>query len=135
MEDKLSMSHSLEARVPLLDNELVDFVNQLPWSHLFDGEIGKIVFRESMKPYVPIEIYLKPKMGFGPPDASWYRGALRPFLEKKLSKEVIEKRGIFQIKFVSEILSNHFSGRANNLPMIWSLLSFETWCQIHNVDI
>jgi asparagine synthase (glutamine-hydrolysing) len=134
MEDKISMAHSLEARVPLLDNELVDFVSQLPWSHLFDGATGKRVFRESVRPWVPDQIYKKPKMGFGPPDASWYRGPLRPFIEKQLSKEIIEKRGVFLPKYVSETLSSHFSGSANNLSMIWSMLSFETWCQLNSLD-
>ena len=128
LEDKLSMAHSLEARVPLLDNELVDFVNGLPWSQLFDGETGKIIFRESVRPWVPDSIYRKPKMGFGPPDASWYRTALRPFIERTLAPATIDRRGVFQPAFVTKTLDDHFAGRANNLPLIWSLLSFETWC-------
>lgn len=132
MEDKLSMASSLETRVPLLDNELVDFVNRLPWSHLFNGDTGKIVFRESVRPFVPDVIYQKPKMGFGPPDASWYRKFLRAFIEEKLSQRTIIKRGVFIPAFVNRILSEHFTGTANHLPMIWSLLSFETWCEIHN---
>lgn len=131
VEDKLSMAHSLETRVPLLDNELVDFVNCLPWSHLFDGESGKIIFRESVRPWVPEAIYRKPKMGFGPPDASWYRTALRPFIERTLSPKTIRQRGVFQPAFVAKLLDEHFSARANNLPLIWSLLSFEAWCTRH----
>lgn len=131
MEDKLSMASSLEARVPLLDNELVDFVNRLPWSHLFNGEVGKIVFRESVRPWVPEMIYQKPKMGFGPPDASWYRKFLRPFIENKLSPQTIRQRGIFLPEFIDRILKEHFVGTANHLSMIWSLISFETWCEIH----
>ncbi|MGE0022666.1 MAG: asparagine synthase (glutamine-hydrolyzing) [Hyphomicrobium sp.] len=128
MEDKLSMAHALEARVPLLDNELVDFVNRLPWSHLFDGETGKIIFRESVRPLVPDAIYRKPKMGFGPPDASWYRTALRPFIERTLAPRIIRQRGVFQPTCVAKALDDHFAARANNLPLIWSLLSFEAWC-------
>jgi asparagine synthase (glutamine-hydrolysing) len=131
MEDKLSMANSLETRVPLLDNELVDFVNRLPWRHLFDGQIGKIVFRESVRPWVPDVIYRKPKMGFGPPDASWYRTSLKQYIEKILSPTVIEKRGIFLPAFVAKVLAEHFNAQANHLPIIWSLLSFETWCGIH----
>ena len=131
MEDKLSMANSLEARVPLLDNELVDFVNRQPWDHLFDGETGKIIFRESVRPWVPDAIYRKPKMGFGPPDASWYRTTLRPFIEKTLAPEIIARRGVFLPSYVAKTLDDHFAGRANNLPMIWSLLSFEVWCELH----
>jgi asparagine synthase (glutamine-hydrolysing) len=129
IEDKLSMAHSLETRVPLLDNELVDFVSQLPWRLLFDGETGKLVFRESVRPLVPADVYRKPKMGFGPPDASWYRGKLRPFIERRLSPERVAKRGVFRPAFVVDALQAHFTSRANNLPLIWSLLSFDAWCE------
>ena len=129
LEDKLSMASSLETRVPLLDNELVDFVSTLPWNLLFDGETGKIVFRESVKPLVPEEIYRKPKMGFGPPDASWYRGRLRPFIESRLSRERVARAGVFREDYVAKILTDHFSGAANNVAMIWSLLSFDAWIE------
>jgi asparagine synthase (glutamine-hydrolysing) len=129
LEDKLSMASSLETRVPLLDNELVDFVCTLPWDRLFDGETGKIVFRESVKPLVPDNIYRKPKMGFGPPDASWYRGKLRPFIESRLSPRRVQARGVFRPDFVARTLENHFTGAANNVAMIWSLLSFDAWCE------
>ena len=129
LEDKLSMASSLETRVPLLDNELVDFVCTLPWAHLFDGETGKIVFRESVKPLVPDDVYRKPKMGFGPPDASWYRGTLRPFIESRLSPRRVAARGVFKPGFVAKTLDNHFSGAANNVALIWSLLSFDAWCE------
>ena len=129
LEDKLSMAHSLETRVPLLDNELVDFVSTLPWSLLFDGASGKLVFRESVRPWVPDAIYRKPKMGFGPPDASWYRGALRPFIEDYLSPRTVARRTIFRPDFVRRILAEHFSGRANHVATIWSLLSLEAWCR------
>jgi len=128
LEDKLSMAHSLEARVPLLDNELVDFVCDLPWPLLCDGETGKIVFRESVRPWVPDAIYRKPKMGFGPPDASWYRGKLRPFIEQRLSAARIEARSVFKPDFMRSLLEKHFDGTENNLPMIWSALSFDSWC-------
>jgi asparagine synthase (glutamine-hydrolysing) len=129
LEDKLSMAHSLEARVPLLDNDLVDFVCDLPWRHLCDGAMGKIVFRESVRPLVPMEVYRKPKMGFGPPDASWYRGPLRPFLEETLATRRIARRGVLQPAFVGRVLAEHFGGQANHVSLIWSLLSLEAWCE------
>src|SRR5579871_5120476 len=129
LEDKLSMASSLEARVPLLDNELVDFVSNLPWRLLFDGDTGKIVFRESVRHLVPDTIYRKPKMGFGPPDASWYRGVLRPFIASQLSPDRVARRGVFQPQYVEAVLNDHFSGRANNVAIIWSMLSLKSWCR------
>jgi asparagine synthase (glutamine-hydrolysing) len=133
IEDKLSMAHSLEARVPLLDNALVDYVLDLDWELLCDGEVGKILFREAVKPWVSPTIYAKPKMGFGPPDASWYRGALRSWIEEKLTPRRIEARGILQSGYVKRRLDDHFAGRANNVAFIWSMLSLESWCEQFNL--
>jgi asparagine synthase (glutamine-hydrolysing) len=129
LEDKLSMIHSLETRVPLLDNELVDLLLETPWSLLTDGKVGKILFREAVRPWVPDMVAEKPKMGFGPPDASWYRHKLRPWIEEMLSPTTIAGRGVFRPSFVSTKLEEHFSGKANHVALIWCLLSFESWCR------
>lgn len=129
LEDKLSMTHSLETRVPLLDNVLVDRLLQTSWGELCDGETGKILFREAVKPLVPESVYTKPKMGFGPPDASWYRGVLRPLLEERLSERRIAARGVFQPAWVRARLDEHFEDKANWVGLIWCLLSFDSWCE------
>lgn len=126
-EDKISMAHSLETRVPLLDNDLADFVLDVPFEALAQGDVGKWIFRESVKPFVPRAIYEKPKMGFGPPDNSWYRGMLRPWIESQLTPEVIAAGGVFRPDYVRGILDAHFSGGANNTYLIWSLLNFVSW--------
>jgi asparagine synthase (glutamine-hydrolysing) len=131
IEDKLSMAHSLETRVPLLDNEVVDHLLDIDWSLLSDGKTGKILFREAVRPLVPDEIYRKPKMGFGPPDASWYRGVLRPWIEQQLSEVRIKRRGVLQYDFVRRILDEHFEEKANHVTLIWCMLSFESWCKQH----
>jgi asparagine synthase (glutamine-hydrolysing) len=108
----------------------VDFVLDLPWSLLCDGRTGKIIFRESVKHWVPKKIFTKPKMGFGPPDASWYRGTLKEWIKSELSEEKIKCRGIFKPHFVRKTLEDHFQGTRNNVALIWSLLSFESWCRV-----
>jgi asparagine synthase (glutamine-hydrolysing) len=130
-EDKVSMAHSLETRVPLLDNELVDFLLDVPFETLWQGNVGKILFRESVRPMVPPAIYQKPKMGFGPPDASWYRGKLRPWLEELLRPLFTDGRGVFQPGYVRTMLSEHLEGRRNHYHLVWSLLNFEMWCRVH----
>ncbi len=129
-EDKVSMAHSLETRVPLLDNELIDFLLDVPFEALWQGDVGKALFRESVRPWVPEAIYHKPKMGFGPPDASWYRGRLRPWLEELLAPQVRGERGVFLPSYVRGVLEAHFSGAANNYHLIWTLLNFEMWCRV-----
>ncbi|MCI0381320.1 MAG: asparagine synthase (glutamine-hydrolyzing) [Gemmataceae bacterium] len=128
-EDKVSMAHSLETRVPLLDNELVDFVLDVPFDALWQGDTGKVLFRESVRPWVPDKIYTKPKMGFGPPDSSWYRGKLRPWIESMLSPRLTQERGIFRPEYVQTVLAQHFSGQKDNYYLIWSFLNLEAWCR------
>jgi asparagine synthase (glutamine-hydrolysing) len=128
-EDKVSMAHALETRVPLLDNELVDFVLDVPFETLWTGETGKVLFRESVRPSVPEAIYTKPKMGFGPPDSSWYRGRLRPWIEQVLAPVTISQRSVFRPEYVRRVLDEHFSGQKDNYYLIWSFLNFEMWCQ------
>jgi asparagine synthase (glutamine-hydrolysing) len=130
LEDKLSMHHSLETRVPLLDNELVDFVLDVPFETLWRGDVGKKLFRESVRPLVPDAIYRKPKMGFGPPDASWYRGKLRPWIEDQLLGPEARWPAILQPRFVRTLLHEHFVGQSDRTYWIWSLLNFETWCRV-----
>lgn len=127
MEDKLSMAHSLEARVPLLDNDLVDFTLTLPMDFLYRDGIGKSVFRDSVAPLLPEAVARKPKMGFGPPDASWYRGPLRPFLEERLASRELASAGIFRSEYLHRKLEGHLSGRENNVPLLWSALSLQSW--------
>ena len=129
-EDKVSMTHALETRVPLLDNELVDFLLDVPFELLWRGQVGKFLFRESVRPWVPAAVYGKPKMGFAPPDASWYRGRLRPWIEDLLGPQVRGERGVFQGQHLRTILDAHFSGERNYYYLIWSLINFEMWCRV-----
>ncbi len=131
VEDKLSMAHGLETRVPLLDNETIDLALTFDWPAMCDGETGKIVFRNAIRDWVPKLVADKPKMGFGPPDASWYRGALQPYIRRMLAPDRIAARGVFQAPYVAAAIESHMSGAANRVPLIWSLLSFDAWCEIH----
>jgi asparagine synthase (glutamine-hydrolysing) len=128
LEDKLSMAYGLETRVPLLDNAVLDYLLSIEWSLLSDGIEGKQLFRRAVAPWVPKIIAQKPKMGFAPPDASWYRTSLKSFIEHQLAPGHIVRRGVFQPKFVERVLAEHATGAANHVALIWSLLSFEVWC-------
>jgi asparagine synthase (glutamine-hydrolysing) len=128
LEDKLSMAHGLETRVPLLDNAVLDHLLKTDWRLLSDGVEGKKLFRRAVEPWVPSSIARKPKMGFAPPDASWYRTSLKSFVERRLAPNRILRRGVFQPKFIERVLADHAAGAANHVALIWSLLSFEAWC-------
>jgi len=127
VEDKVSMAHSLEVRVPFLDNALVALAERIP-AHLKHGAGGgKELLRTAMAPLLPDEIVTKSKQGFSPPDQSWYRGPTMDYIRKILLDERTLSRGWFKPAYVQRVLNEHLEGRVNHRLLIWSLLSFEWW--------
>ena len=151
VEDKLSMAHSLETRVPFLDNGLVHFALQLPPSlkvpalaaalsvdenlpgkrHLFEAERnqGKFVLRQAMERVLPPAASGREKQGFSAPDASWFRGESIEYLNRLLRDPKARIYEFLDPAYVGRILDEHTSGRVNRRLLIWSLLSFEWWCR------
>ncbi|MBI4401202.1 MAG: asparagine synthase (glutamine-hydrolyzing) [Nitrospirae bacterium] len=138
IEDKLSMAHSLESRVPLLDHVLVDFVTRLPtrylinhrWNKNPDGDenlAGKYIFRRAMEGMLPDQILRKRKQGFSAPEQSWYQGPLMNYVQALLLDRKTLSRGFFQEAHIRRVLEEHLSGKVNHRLLIWSLLSFEFW--------
>ena len=127
VEDKVSMAHSLEVRVPFLDNALVALAEKIP-ARLKHGQGGgKELLRKAMAPLLPDEIVTKSKQGFSPPDQSWYRGPTMDYIREILLDERTLSRGWFKPEYVRGVLNDHLEGRVNHRLLIWSLLSFEWW--------
>src|ERR671918_1482025 len=127
VEDRVSMAHGLEVRVPFLDNALVDLARRIP-SHLkHSGGGGKRILRRAMRGLLPAEIIDKPKQGFSPPDESWYRGPTMERIRGLLHDKRTIERGYFRPDAITRILDEHESGRRNHRLLIWSLLCFEWW--------
>ena len=149
VEDKLSMAHSLETRVPFLDNDLVDFVQKIPVKFKLKnlksvinvdentiGKLqktndGKIILRKAMKKYIPSEINDAIKQGFSSPDESWFRGDSIDFVRMKLLNKDAKIYSYFDKKTVKRLLGEHLNGRQNRRLFIWSLLNFEEWNKIY----
>jgi asparagine synthase (glutamine-hydrolysing) len=155
VEDKLSMAHSLEARVPFLDNDLVDFSVGLPSSvHLREGATvgaidendalgarkplagndGKALFRTAMELVVPPAISGRPKQGFSAPDASWFRGESIAYIERTLGNRKAMTYEFLDPGYVRKVMDEHISGQVNHRLLIWSLLCFEWWCRVFLSD-
>jgi asparagine synthase (glutamine-hydrolysing) len=127
VEDKVSMAHGLEARVPFLDNELVDVARRIPGHLKHRDEGGKRLLRRAMQGLLPEELIKKPKQGFSPPDRSWYRGPTMVYIREILLDRRTLDRGWFQESYVRRVLAEHIDGRVNHRLLIWSLLCFEWW--------
>ena len=127
VDDKLAMAHSVEGRVPFLDNELVDIVACIPSEFKLQGGESKIVLRRAMRGLLPEETLHRRKQGFTPPDQSWYKqGAMDYIRDLILSPRALD-RGYFQPCYLEKILDDHLTDRRNNRFLIWSLMSFEWW--------
>ncbi|MBD0329901.1 MAG: asparagine synthase (glutamine-hydrolyzing) [Thermoleophilia bacterium] len=127
VEDRVSMAHSLEVRVPFLDDELVELAARIPARLKHADRSGKRLLRRAMAPLLPRELVAKPKQGFSPPDQSWYRGPTMDYIREILLDERTLARGWFKPEYVRRVLNEHLQGRVNHRLLIWSLLSFEWW--------
>lgn len=152
VEDKLSMAHGLESRVPFLDNDLVDFSMKVPVRLKLDNlkEVvrlnenepglktniyfqrnrdGKRLLRDVMKRYIPDKITGAEKQGFSAPDASWFKGESIEYVKQTLFGDDARIYRVMDRQAVTKILNEHMSGKENRRLFIWSLLNLEQWLQ------
>jgi asparagine synthase (glutamine-hydrolysing) len=127
VEDKMSMAHSMEARVPFLDNELVDFALRIPARVRAGSDEGKVLLRQAARSFLPDTLVHKRKQGFSPPDGTWYRGRNLEYVREVLLDPGSLRRGIFRPEFLERVIREHTAGRADHRLMIWSLLCLEWW--------
>lgn len=155
VEDKLSMAHSLENRVPFMDNDLVDFSMQCPVSlkinninhstRINENEFGrkkniyfkktndgKQILRTMMTKYIPEDITLSEKIGFCSPDNSWFKGDSIDFVRKSLFDKNALINNFFDTTELRSAVNLHLEGKKNRRLLIWSLLNFEEWLKSYN---
>jgi len=125
VEDRLTMAHGVEARVPLLDNDVVDLLLELPATMKFDGNETKIVLKQAVAGLVPADVLTRRKQGFTPPEATWMRRHSGNAIQDLLLHDRSLDRGWFEPAGVRDILDEHMSGLADHRFLIWSLMMFE----------
>jgi asparagine synthase (glutamine-hydrolysing) len=150
VDDKLSMAHGLETRVPFLDNDLVDFATTLPVSMKLGnlGEVvrldenepgpktlryfektrdGKLALRRVMGRHVPERITGAVKQGFSGPDASWFRGESIDYVRARLLDRNAPIYGYLDEHAIRALVQEHLDGTTNRRLLIWSLLYLAEW--------
>ncbi len=150
VEDKLSMAHGLETRVPFLDNDLVDFAMKVPVRYklrdlhevvrLNENEPasksekyyqqtndGKIILRNALSRFVPQNYIDGVKQGFSAPDASWFKGESIDYIRSFLFDRRARIYDYIRRDTAYALMEEHFSGKTNRRLLIWSLLCFEWW--------
>jgi asparagine synthase (glutamine-hydrolysing) len=149
VEDKLSMAHSLESRVPFMDNDLVDFAMRVPVAQKLGNlreviridendlakrqkyyqktKDGKLLLRKAMERYVPKDVSSREKQGFSSPDASWFKGESIDYVKATLLNRNARIYDYMDPLAVHELINDHLSGTKNRRLLIWSLLYVEAW--------
>lgn len=149
VEDKLSMAHGLETRLPFLDNDLADFAQHLPIAlklknlannvRINENQLeksvqyyrqyadGKYLLRKAMSRYVPESVSAAAKQGFSGPDASWFRGESMEYVRRLLLTPDARVWEYLDYSTACGLLEEHLSGKENRRLFIWSLLSIEWW--------
>lgn len=150
VEDKLSMAHGLESRVPFLDNDLVDFAMRCPVNLKLNNlqEVirlnendpgnksnryfekthdGKQILRDVMKRNLPADILGAAKQGFSAPDASWFKGESIEYVRNRLLNPDARIYELLDRTTVHALVQEHLDGKQNRRLFIWSLLYLEQW--------
>jgi asparagine synthase (glutamine-hydrolysing) len=125
--DRASMMASLEGRVPLLNNDFVEFATRLPLDVKLRGLRPKFLLKRALRGLLPDDILNRPKKGFGIPVANWFRGPLKEQMLSVLSPERIAGKGFFDAAALKSLIDDHLSGRRDNRKQLWTLFVFELW--------
>jgi asparagine synthase (glutamine-hydrolysing) len=133
-EDKVGMAHSIEARTPLCDNEMVDLALSVPLQIKLWNNNLKAVTKGAMEPRLPAILHRLPKRGFPTPFARWYRqDPLKSFMADLLLSKKAEERGIFNISALQKIFRRNLRSKNDNLydyaraNVIYSSSIVELW--------
>jgi len=125
--DRMSMAASLEARAPLLDHKLIDFVTAIPASMKLKDLETKYIMKKAVADLVPHEILYRPKQGFGVPIQEWINRQLRSRIREELAHLTGGQRDYIDQKYVQVLLDEHERGRRDHSMSLWALFMFQLW--------
>ncbi len=125
--DKMTMATSVEARVPFLDRELVEFALALPMDMKVRDGVGKWLLKRTVDGLLPTDIVHRAKQGFGAPVAEWFRGELGRRAQREIRDSSLAERGLLDYQRIDELWEAHRSGRANWSFQLWSLYNVSAW--------
>lgn len=131
MTDRFSMAHSLEARTPFLDNDMVALALSIPSSLRTHRRDLKGLLRRAVTEVLPSQAVSAPKKGFVIPLGRWLRGRLRPLCERLLAPERLADQGLIRPDFHAEFVAPHLAGKTDHTPRVWAALMFQLWHSLY----
>jgi asparagine synthase (glutamine-hydrolysing) len=131
--DKITMATSVEARVPFLDHELVEYAMGIPRKFKVQGKTGKHILKSALESILPHDLLYSKKRGFGAPIREWFRTPTGREFGQRLLTSSIRKRGYFNYAHIEKMLAEHTNGRADWSFHLWALLNLSLWYE-HWID-
>ncbi len=125
--DKMTMSTSVEARVPFLDHRLVEFTSWMPQSMRAGGGRTKDILKRAVRDLLPRDVIDRRKRGFSLPVKEWLRGPLAAYARRAILSSRLRERGLFDYEAIEAMLESHRSGRKNYDTVLWNLLNLSQW--------
>jgi asparagine synthase (glutamine-hydrolysing) len=125
--DRAAMAVALEARVPFLDKDVVEFAARVPPRMKVRDGRGKWLVRQVLYRHVPQNLVDRPKTGFGIPIDDWLRGALKSWASDLLSPARLQAQNLFNVSRVTTRMAEHMSGRRNHGYWLWNVLMAQAW--------
>jgi len=129
--DRATMSVGLEARVPLLNHNLIEFMAMIPSDLVSTRSRSKQLLRNVLARYIPSKMIQRPKMGFSMPIDQWLRGPLRGWAESLLEPSKLRSEGYLNPREVQRIWQEHLSGLRNWSLFIWAVIMFQEWLEAY----
>ena len=135
-EDRNSMAHSVESRVPFLDYRLVELIFSLPGHYKVNNGLGKYIHRQAMKEFVPKEILdRKDKIGFATPgEFYWLRGEMKDMAISILESSDFKNRGIYNTRLIRDEFGKYLDGKQKNASLLWKVIALEIWFKVFKVS-
>jgi len=125
--DRMSMANSLEARVPFLDREMVEFAFRVPQRFKLHGGRTKVLLKALAHSRLPRACVERPKQGFSVPIKNWLLTGMQPLVNEFLDARSIRQDGIFDPANVERLKTEHFAGTANHSHVLWGIIVFQAW--------
>jgi asparagine synthase (glutamine-hydrolysing) len=125
--DAMSMASSLEARVPYLDNEVLDLALAIPSALKLRRGVRKWILREAFAQRLPREILRRGKEGFSMPMKNWLNNEWNPLMHELLSTENLARDGLFDARYVAVLMREHEARARNHSHLLWALMVFQLW--------
>lgn len=126
--DKLTMAHAVEARVPFLDHDVVNFATRLPASYKLRDGVGKWLLKRAVEPYIDRDMIYRKKQGFGAPMEQWFReGDFGARSLKAFERSVLAKEGFFDNQYFTDLLKQQINGAGGYSFHLWTVLNAVLW--------